>query len=299
MNQSAAENSDCLVSIVLPVHNGEVYLRESVDSILKQTLSDWELIIIDDASTDSTAQICDEFVERDPRIRYFRNEQNSDISASLNRGFSLARGKFLTWTSDDNIYHHEALKKMTDAAIATESNFVYAINQTIDSQGNFLPSFFGAEKESILKTGKNLFGACFLYSRQIAVKVDGYRTAMPRCEDFDYFLRLSSICKTKFLPEVLYYYRVHPAACSSANYLKRLESLSKLYAAHPEIKGRQAIYDQILAFLRKQQGYKHPWMVIKLMARYPGFIIYALHVILRKAGGFLPSLLIFLDAFSP
>ena len=65
-----------LISIVLPVYNGEKYLRESIDSILSQTYQNWELLILDDCSTDGTARIASEYAEGDKRVRYFRNEVN-------------------------------------------------------------------------------------------------------------------------------------------------------------------------------------------------------------------------------
>ena len=65
-----------LISIVLPVYNGEKYLRESIDSVLRQTYKRWELIIVDDCSTDSSAEIAKEYTKRDERIYYYRNENN-------------------------------------------------------------------------------------------------------------------------------------------------------------------------------------------------------------------------------
>ena len=98
-----------LVSIVLPVYNGEKYLRESLDSILAQTMEDWELIAVDDCSKDATPQILADYAASDSRIRVMRNAENQRLPRSLNIGFAEARGEFLTWTSDDNAYAPEAL----------------------------------------------------------------------------------------------------------------------------------------------------------------------------------------------
>ena len=102
------------VSIILPTYNGKKYIRESIDSILKQSFTDWELIVVDDCSTDGTAEILKEYVSEDKRISVVHNEINQKLPRSLNIGFSRARGKYLTWTSDDNRYLPDALKVMVE-----------------------------------------------------------------------------------------------------------------------------------------------------------------------------------------
>ena len=77
------------VSIGLPVCNGENYLKQALDSIMAQTYTDFELIISDNASTDRTAQICKEYANRDPRIRYYRNEKNLGAARNFNYVFEL------------------------------------------------------------------------------------------------------------------------------------------------------------------------------------------------------------------
>ena len=100
---------ESLISIVLPIYNGEKYMRKSIDSVLAQTYANWELLIVDDGSTDNTAIIAQEYAANDSRIRYYKNSENMRLPKTLNRGFSLAWGDFLTWTSDDNYYYPTAL----------------------------------------------------------------------------------------------------------------------------------------------------------------------------------------------
>ena len=100
------------VSIVLPTYNGEKYIKESIESILSQTLTDWELIIVNDCSKDTTASIISEYASEDDRIKIITNEQNQKLPESLNIGFRQACGEYLTWTSDDNMYKPQALKTM-------------------------------------------------------------------------------------------------------------------------------------------------------------------------------------------
>jgi glycosyltransferase involved in cell wall biosynthesis len=90
------------ISIGLPVYNGERYLRVAVDSILNQTLRDWELIICDNASIDGTEAICREYSERDPRVRYFRNPSNIGGSRNFCKVFELARARYFKWVAVDD-----------------------------------------------------------------------------------------------------------------------------------------------------------------------------------------------------
>ena len=92
------------VSIGLPVYNGENFLRPAVDSILSQDFTDFELIICDNASTDSTAAICQEYADRDPRVRYFRNETNIGASPNYTRVFELARSSLFKWAAHDDVH---------------------------------------------------------------------------------------------------------------------------------------------------------------------------------------------------
>jgi len=99
------------VSIGLPVFNGEKFLRERIDSILKQSYSDFEIIISDNASTDSTPEICKEFLEKNKNIQYFRQEKN--IGGMNNYSFVLtqAKGEFFVWAAVDDMWHEDFIKK--------------------------------------------------------------------------------------------------------------------------------------------------------------------------------------------
>ena len=117
---------DKLISIILPVYNGEQYLAESIESVLAQTYQYWELLILDDCSTDKTQIISKEFEKRDNRIKYYRNEKNLKLPGDLNRGFSLSKGSYLTWTSDDNRFRSEALEVMVNSLLANKADLTYS-----------------------------------------------------------------------------------------------------------------------------------------------------------------------------
>src|SRR6516164_7318203 len=125
-----------LISIVLPTYNGASYLREAIESCLRQTYPNWELILVDDASTDETPSIIAEYLARDSRIATLRNPVNRKLPASLNAGFARARGELLTWTSDDNCYLPEALGEMAAFLKTNPSvDLVYVDFTVIDERG--------------------------------------------------------------------------------------------------------------------------------------------------------------------
>ena len=132
---------DKLISIVLPVYNGAEFLNQSIDSIIRQTYTNWELLVLDDCSTDNTPNIVKEYVKKDSRIHYYRNEQNLKLPGNLNKGFSLSKGDYLTWTSDDNMFHDNALEVMYKTITSQKVDLVYASYNIIDEKGNVVIPF--------------------------------------------------------------------------------------------------------------------------------------------------------------
>jgi glycosyltransferase involved in cell wall biosynthesis len=116
------------VSIGLPVYNGENFLEAAIDSVLKQTFVDLELIICDDASTDRTAEICQDYLASDGRVRYLRNEKNRGAAPNYNNLVRLARGDYFKWIAHDDVIAPEYLAK-TVAALERRPDAVLAHTQ--------------------------------------------------------------------------------------------------------------------------------------------------------------------------
>ncbi|MBR3584860.1 MAG: glycosyltransferase family 2 protein [Oscillospiraceae bacterium] len=204
-----------LISIVLPVYNGEKYLRQSIDSVLDQTYTNWELLIIDDGSTDASAQIAQEYAERDSRILYHRNPENMRLPRTLNRGFSLTKGDCLTWTSDDNYYYPTALRTMYDALIREGKEFAFASCDVINGEGQIIESITVNDSAKKVIVGGNPVGACFLYSRRVYETIGDYDPSMTLVEDFDYWQRICARFEPVCIPQKLYAYRWHDGALTS------------------------------------------------------------------------------------
>jgi glycosyltransferase involved in cell wall biosynthesis len=129
------------VSIGLPVYNGEKFLRESIDSILAQTCSDFELIISDNASTDTTAEICQAYVDSDPRVKYYRNPENIGGFRNHNRVVELSSGEFFMWASHDDRRASDFVAKcLAVLDSCPEVVLCYTKIMNIDEDGSMLDS---------------------------------------------------------------------------------------------------------------------------------------------------------------
>jgi len=216
------------VSIVLPTYNGEKYLRESIDSIISQTFKDWELIIVNDCSTDSTPQIAEEYANRDSRIRVINNKINQKLPNSLNIGFREAKGKFFTWTSDDNMYLPEAIERMGRYLENNTDIYMVCSNMDlIDFDGNILGNYLNYDEELMYYDG--CVGASFMYKREVLDTVGEYNPQKFLVEDYDYWLRiLFKYKKIGHIDETLYLYRTHPRSLTATRQSEIRQQLLKL-----------------------------------------------------------------------
>ena len=138
------------LSIGLPVFNGEKYLKEAINSILGQTYSDFEFVISDNASTDRTQQICQEYAAKDLRIRYYRNEKNVGAPKNFNRVFELSSGEYFKWAAYDDVYAPEFLQKCVNV-LDDDSSVVLCHSKTsrIDENGLLLGNYDNRTLERI------------------------------------------------------------------------------------------------------------------------------------------------------
>lgn len=199
------------VSVVLPTYNGEDFLASSIDSILAQTYENWELIVVDDGSSDRTAEIAQEYAKKDGRISYYKNEKNLKLPKSLNRGFAMSTGDYLTWTSDDNLYYPDAFAEMVRVLESDpQIGFVFASCDIINAEGKKVGEWKMKETMELRKImGDNIVGACFMYKRRVYALVGDYNPNLFLAEDFDYWQRIFAKFRVKPIEKVLYAYRDH------------------------------------------------------------------------------------------
>ncbi|MGE3908153.1 MAG: FkbM family methyltransferase [Chloroflexota bacterium] len=234
-----------LVSIILPTYNGSAYLDGALRSCLNQTYRNLELIVVDDCSTDDTPNILRRWAEKDARIRVVTHETNKKLPGALNTGFAHARGEYLTWTSDDNLYEPQALERMVGVLTAQpDVSVVYATYSVIDDAGQVINTM-PAKPPSELVLG-NVVGACFLYTKAVQEAIGPYDEAIFLAEDYDFWLRAAQRFQFAPLNTDLYAYREHQKSLSasrciefSAAYCKAVsKSLDYFASSEPALKGR-------------------------------------------------------------
>ncbi len=240
------------ISIVLPTYNGlSKGLKRSIDSCLAQTFTNFELIIVDDCSDEEIYELVRSY--GDNRVRYLRNFRNLRLPRSLNVGFSYARGKYLTWTSDDNFYDPQALKKMLDYLRETSGEFVYADyfefrNEKLDQATRIYLADPSKLKEI------NCVMGCFLYSRKVMDLVGVYDPEMEIIEDYDYWTRVAEKFTLLHLKEPLYYYQYHEKSLTTQKELEARISFFLFRTKNGEYKPKDWIWIFRYLALEKKTG---------------------------------------------
>jgi glycosyltransferase involved in cell wall biosynthesis len=220
-----------LVSIILPVFNGEKYLHQAIISILGQNYAHWELVVVDDGSTDGTREIVKELQSRDKRIQYHYQE-NAKLPAALNKGHELSTGEFITWTSDDNILKPDFLEVLVaEISNRPDVSMFYGNFQIIGEDGDVLIDHAYCAADQYPPGSGNVYstpdvtalqnyifiGGAFLYRRVAYLLLGGYSENRFTCEDYDFFLRMNSQFKIRHTMHLdpIYEYRLHGDSLST------------------------------------------------------------------------------------
>ena len=129
------EKTNPKISIIIPVYNTELYLRECLDSVINQTLRDIEIILIDDGSTDNSGKICDEYKEKDERITVV-HQKKEGVSVARNKGLDIAIGQYIGFVDSDDYIDLDFYEKLYNRAIETNADLVKTQRKNIDYEGN-------------------------------------------------------------------------------------------------------------------------------------------------------------------
>ncbi len=216
------------ITIVMPTYNQARFLSEALDGIFRQTLADFELIVVNDGSTDATPQILAEYQQR--YCFTVIHQENRKLPGALNAGFSQARGQYLTWTSSDNIMLPEMLHVL---AMTLDQNpdvgMVYADWECISDNGAPLGIVRTLDYDAHLLMRINYINACFLYRRECQDQLGLYDPAFIYAEDWEYWYRISKHFKVMRVPQCLYQYRLHDGSLTEVEVKKREQGRSVGY----------------------------------------------------------------------
>lgn len=220
-----------LITVLMPVYNAAPYLRTAVESILQQTFSDFELVAVDDGSTDSSKLILDDLKRRDPRVHVI-SRPNTGIVGALNDGLAVARGEFLARMDGDDIAlptrFSDQIAYMTQhpecVGLGTAVQIIDAAGRVVDLHAPAL-SHGEIETELLKGNGGALYHPTALFRTAAVRAVKGYDPEFCKAEDVDLYLRLSRTGQLANLQTVGLRYRHH---LKSTNFLHRDQQASLL-----------------------------------------------------------------------
>lgn len=226
-----AKDVNPLISVLMPVFNGQQYVAEAIESILNQTYKHFELLLLDDGSSDNSEQIIKGF--KDSRIVYTKNETNKGLIFTLNRGIGLAKGTYIARMDADDVSVANRFEKQISEFEKDEKLVVC---------GSFIKTFCNGAEEYIshipvtnAQILSSIFFACPFAHPSVMIKKESllklnefYREDYKHSEDYDLWSRLVFVGNSKNIPEFLLNYRVHDKQVSTVFEDHKYQSVSKI-----------------------------------------------------------------------
>lgn len=219
------------VSVIVPVYNKEKYISRCIESILNQSMTDWELILVDDCSTDNSLDIMDGYVSRDDRIRVRRQEDNHGPMIARRLGDEMAKGDYITYCDADDTLPKMALQTMYDEAVRSGADIVSGNYEYCRIDGTRMRSAFsleyGSDRESILKSllkKQIVHNLCSKLFRRSLLIGHNYKVIdhMTNAEDaYMFYQILLNIKKMVQLPDIVYSYIQTPDSSTQRRYSER------------------------------------------------------------------------------
>jgi glycosyltransferase involved in cell wall biosynthesis len=218
------------------VFNTARYLGEAVESILSQTFADFELIAVDDGSTDRSPTLLAEFAARDPRVVVI-TQPNAGLVAAGNTGLAHCRGEFIVWMDSDDIAHPERIARQVEHLRGDpDCVAVGSAYELIDADGEPITTFRPETSHERLDADHLAGRSGVLPNPTVAMRrraveaVGGYRPEFETAEDLDLFLRLAEAGRIANLPDVLMKYRKHPGSVTATKFARMQRTITAAVA---------------------------------------------------------------------
>jgi glycosyltransferase involved in cell wall biosynthesis len=204
------------ISVVMPVRDGARWLNAAISSVQQQTLTDFELVIVDDGSIDESPHIAESRTRADLRIRVFRQARLGLVPA-LNRGLTESRGRLIARLDADDLAHPERLRHQSDyldshPAIGLLGSWAHKIDESGSLRGKIKPPTRPDALARLLSRMNPFLHSSVMVRSAVLRSVGGYRPAFEGAEDYDLWLRISEVTGIANLPECLLQYRLHPTS---------------------------------------------------------------------------------------
>lgn len=221
------DNND-LVSIIMPAYNVEKYISDSINSVLNQTYTDWELIIVDDNSSDNTNREVLKY--NDKRIILLRNDKNSGAAISRNKALSVAQGKWIAFLDGDDLWEPTKLEKQINYMYKNKYSFTYTNYSKIDEDGNELCILCSGPKVVTKEKMYNYaYPGCLtvMYDRKVIGNIQ--IKDIKKNNDYAMWLKVVKKANCYLLDENLAKYRIRKQSISHDKLLKKIKSHYDLY----------------------------------------------------------------------
>lgn len=225
------------ISIVIPVYNGEKYLRECIESSLNQTYKDIEIIAVNDGSTDRSLEILNEYSDKIKII----TKENGGTASALNAGIAIMQGEWFKWLSADDVLYPNAIEELVivgDKIKDKTKNILYSHYDIIDHDGKIVREMIEPDYSSLSQFDFNIMlldhfignGSSSLIHKSIIEKFGGFNEELGFKEDYELWLRdcIEHNCRLHLVPKKLIKYRVHQTQLSKKNYVDSLEKTNTI-----------------------------------------------------------------------
>ncbi|MDO8609873.1 MAG: glycosyltransferase, partial [bacterium] len=235
-----------LVSIIMPVFNGEAFLKEAIDSVLVQTYQNIEILVVNDGSTDNSEKIIKSYSSK---IRYFK-KVNGGVATALNLAIKKAKGKYISWLSHDDLYYPNKIKKQIDTLSKIpkkdqENTIIYSNYEVIDEKSNHIGEFIFHRQHKIRNLNYPLYpllnglihGCSLLIPKKCFFETRLFDINLKNTQDYDLWFEMFPKYTMLYLPEILIKSRQHPGQATNSSQIyihecnilwsKMIDNLSK------------------------------------------------------------------------
>ena len=261
MSAGNPDRSTPALSVLLSVYNGQAYLREALDTLLAQTFHDFELVAVDDASTDETPSILSEYAAADPRIRVITNPNNLGLAEALNVGLAACRAPLVARADADDIYHPERFERQV--AFMEQHDDVGVLScwfRRVNEDGSIRRVARPPTEDHFIRI-RQLFMSSILhpgvmFRTDVVRSVGGYDPEYRDVEDSDLWARLRPHTRFAVLPKILVDYRVHASSImQTRDEAARRRSLSVNQRLISEYMQRDVDFEQVAPAVALFQGF--------------------------------------------
>ena len=204
------------ISISTPLYNGEKYIEKTILSVIKQTYNNWEMLIVDDCSSDNSPNIVKKYVEQDKRIKYIRLEKNSGAAIARNKAIEIAEGEYIAFLDSDDLWKKEKLEKQIN--FMKENNYAISFTEyeEIDEDGRKLNILIRVPKKPVTYRSYLLTNPIGCLTGMYSVKKLGkvYMPNLRKRQDTGFWLKILKLDKAYSLKENLALYRINSSSLS-------------------------------------------------------------------------------------